>query len=55
MNISNEGFNPNVMGMILSFGVLHKKVYEGTVPFKVIARRRAANKAARIARRQNRG
>lgn len=31
------------------------KIYEGTVPAKVIARRRAANRVARISRRLNRG
>lgn len=30
-------------------------IYQGTVPAKVKARRRAANKAAGIARRANRG
>jgi hypothetical protein len=34
------------------YGVQH--VYNGTVPAKVKARRRAANKRARIARRANR-
>lgn len=47
--------NPNIIGMIGAFMRLNTKVYEGTVPSGVRARRRAKNKAARIARRQNRG
>lgn len=32
-----------------------KRMYEGTVPYKVKLRRRAANKVARRSRRANRG
>lgn len=32
-----------------------KHIYMGTVPAKVKARRRAANKVARVSRRRNRG
>lgn len=31
-----------------------KHIYAGTVPPKVVARRRAANKVARVSRRHNR-
>lgn len=37
--------------MALALAATGKQVYEGTVPAAVIARRRAANKRARIARR----
>jgi len=33
----------------------HMPTYAGTVPAAVVAKRRAANKAARVARRVNRG
>lgn len=36
-------------------GLQRMQLYQGTVPAHVKARRRAANKAARRARRQNRG
>lgn len=37
--------------MLLALAATGKHVYEGTVPAAVIARRRAANRQARIARR----
>lgn len=37
--------------MLLALAATRKHVYEGTVPPAVIARRRAANKRARITRR----
>jgi hypothetical protein len=40
--------------MALALAATGRKVYEGTVPDSVIARRRAKNKAARAARRSNR-
>jgi len=42
---------------ILTLQVLQgkRKIYEGTVPAKVKAKRRAANKVARQSRRNNRG
>lgn len=40
--------------MALALAATGKKVYEGTVPKAVIARRRAKNKAARVARRASR-
>ena len=36
---------------LLALTAIGKHVYEGTVPAAVVARRRAKNKAARIARR----
>lgn len=40
--------------MLLAMSRLGKPVYGGTVPAPVVARRRAANKAARKARRASR-
>ena len=40
--------------MALALAATGKRVYEGTVPAAVVARRRAKNKAARIARRASR-
>lgn len=40
--------------MALALAATGKQVYEGTVPAAVVARRRAANKRARIARRAGR-
>ena len=40
--------------MLLALAATGRRVYEGTVPGVVVARRRAKNKAARIARRANR-
>lgn len=37
--------------MALALAATGKRVYEGTVPAAVVARRRAKNKAARLARR----
>lgn len=37
--------------MALALAATGRKVYEGTVPAAVVARRRAKNKAARLARR----
>lgn len=36
-------------------GLQRRPLYAGTVPPAVVARRRRANKAARVARRANRG
>lgn len=40
--------------LILALNTTGKHIYAGTVPHHVKARRRAANKAARAARRHNR-
>ena len=40
--------------MALALAATGKRVYEGTVPAAVVARRRAKNKAARKARRHGR-
>jgi len=40
--------------MLYAFTALGMNVYPGTVPAATVARRRAANKAARIARRAGR-
>lgn len=44
----------NSTGMLLALGNLGKHVYQGTVPPALIARRRAKNKAARVARKMAR-
>lgn len=41
--------------ILLAFGRLGKKVYEGTVSRATIEKRRKANKVARESRRKNRG
>lgn len=40
--------------LLYALQVTGKHVYGGTVPPKVVARRRAANKVARVSRRHNR-
>lgn len=40
--------------MVLALAATGKQVYAGTVPAAVVARRRAANKVARVARRAGR-
>ncbi|HET6915123.1 MAG TPA: hypothetical protein VFH56_03445 [Acidimicrobiales bacterium] len=37
--------------ILLALNLLHKHIYEGTVPAATVAKRRARNKAARKARR----
>lgn len=46
-------FKPNPL--LWAINAVGKPIYEGTVPPKVIARRRARNKVARMSRRINRG
>jgi hypothetical protein len=41
-------------GMLYALNWTGKHIYTGTVPEKVIARRRAKNKVARASRRHNR-
>lgn len=41
-------------GSIILRALQNKHIYAGTVPAKEIARRRAANKVARVSRRHNR-
>ena len=41
-------------GFRILLALQDKPMYEGTVPYAVKARRRAANKRARVARRNNR-
>jgi hypothetical protein len=45
---------PASVQMLIAFRVLGYRMYEGTVPAAVKARRRAANRRAGIARRANR-
>lgn len=40
--------------MLAALNILRKHIYEGTVPAKVIAKRRAKNKVAKKSRRVNR-
>jgi len=40
--------------ILFALGKLGKHVYEGTVPAKVIAQRRAKNKVAKASRKRNR-
>lgn len=52
--------NPPLSGLektqrVILAALQGKPLYAGTVPAHVKARRRAANKAARVARRANRG
>ena len=42
------------LGFAILAGLQGKPIYQGTVPSKVKAKRRAANKRARVARRANR-
>lgn len=46
---------PNPFAVAILRGLQGRPIYAGTVPAKTVARRRAANKAARRSRRQNRG
>ena len=46
--------DPIKVQFLIALTRLGRKVYEGTVPEKVKARRRAKNRAARVARRNNR-
>ena len=43
-----------MQGLTILRALQSKHVYAGTVPAKEIARRRAANKVARVSRRKNR-
>lgn len=45
---------PSPFAVAILGGLQGRHIYAGTVPAKVIARRRAANKAARAARRAHR-
>jgi hypothetical protein len=45
---------PASFQMLIAFQRLNYKMYEGTVPKPVVARRRARNKVARKSRRVNR-
>ena len=47
--------NPASLQILIAFNKLGYHVYEGSVPKAVIARRRKANRTARISRRVNRG
>jgi hypothetical protein len=46
--------NLNSTAMLYALNWTGRHVYQGTVPAKVVARRRAANKVARASRRHNR-
>lgn len=46
---------PSSYSVAILRGLQGKSLYEGTVPAKVKAERRAANSRARVARRANRG
>lgn len=46
--------NVNSTAMLYALNWTGRHVYAGTVPPKVVARRRAKNKAARVSRRHNR-
>jgi len=52
MNV--EGPSPNSLKMLLALNRLRRHVYDGSVPPETVARNRARNKRARIARRINR-
>lgn len=47
--------NPYQFAILMGLNTTGKHVYAGTVPEAEIARRRKANKAARVQRRKNRG
>jgi len=56
VNGTDTATTPNPFQRAVLFGLQRtgRHVYAGTVPATEKARRRAANKAARVARRQNR-
>lgn len=45
---------PSLYQLLILRGLQDKPMYEGTVPAKTVAIRRAKNKVARASRRQNR-
>lgn len=50
----NHAMDINSPAMLYALNWTGKHIYTGTVPPKVVARRRAANKVARASRRHNR-
>lgn len=46
--------SPTSVGLLYALNGSGKHIYGGTVPAEVVARRRAANRAARAARRMHR-